>query len=123
MALVMAACVVGSVLLGRRGPAQAAFSPKEIAEIDELDGVDVVVRPDEAQLDAVAQRVDANGDGRISDAEFGRRMAAIQQVMAATPGVRLLSATLMALEHLVTVWNAVARDAPLLLSLPLFTDT
>ncbi len=37
---------------------------------------------DEAQLDAVAQRVDANGDGRISDAEFGRRMAAIQQVMA-----------------------------------------
>jgi len=42
------------VLLGRRGPAQAAFSPKEIAEIDELDGVDVVVRPDEAQLDALS---------------------------------------------------------------------
>ena len=38
-------------LLGRRGPAQAAFSPKEIEEIAELPDVDVVVRPDEAALD------------------------------------------------------------------------
>ena len=30
------------ILLGRRGPAQAAFSPKEIQEIHEIDGVDVV---------------------------------------------------------------------------------
>jgi ferredoxin--NADP+ reductase len=39
------------VLLGRRGPAQAAFSPKEIEEIAELPDVDVVVTPDEAKLD------------------------------------------------------------------------
>jgi ferredoxin--NADP+ reductase len=38
-------------LLGRRGPAQAAFSPKEIEEIAELPDVDVVVRADEAALD------------------------------------------------------------------------
>ncbi|MCC6669770.1 MAG: NADP oxidoreductase [Planctomycetes bacterium] len=38
-------------LLGRRGPAQAAFSPKEIEEIAELPGVDVVVAPAEAELD------------------------------------------------------------------------
>ena len=31
------------ILLGRRGPAQAAFSPKEIEEIAELPDVDVVV--------------------------------------------------------------------------------
>ncbi len=39
------------VLLGRRGPAQAAFSPKEIEEIDELDDVDVVVTAAEAAVD------------------------------------------------------------------------
>jgi ferredoxin/flavodoxin---NADP+ reductase len=38
-------------LVGRRGPAQAAFSPKEIEEIAALPQVDVVVRPQEAALD------------------------------------------------------------------------
>ncbi len=42
------------VLLGRRGPAQAAFSPKEIEEIAELPEVDVVVTPDEAELDPLS---------------------------------------------------------------------
>lgn len=42
------------VLLGRRGPAQAAFSPKEIEEIHELEDVDVVVRPEEAVLDPLS---------------------------------------------------------------------
>lgn len=37
----------------------------------------------EAQLDAVAKRVDENGDGKISDEEFGQRMAAIRHVMSA----------------------------------------
>ncbi|MGC6487373.1 MAG: FAD-dependent oxidoreductase [Planctomycetota bacterium] len=42
------------VLLGRRGPAQAAFSPKEIEEIHAIDGVDVVVRPADGELDALS---------------------------------------------------------------------
>ncbi|MBL9078200.1 MAG: FAD-dependent oxidoreductase [Planctomycetes bacterium] len=42
------------VLLGRRGPAQAAFSPKEIEEIHELPGVDVAVRPQDAALDPLS---------------------------------------------------------------------
>ena len=42
------------ILLGRRGPAQAAFSPKEIEEIAELPDVDVVVRPEEAALDPLS---------------------------------------------------------------------
>jgi len=44
------------VLLGRRGPAQAAFSPKEIEEIAELPDVDVVVSPDEATLDPLSAK-------------------------------------------------------------------
>ena len=39
------------VLLGRRGPAQAAFSPKEIEEIAELPDVDVAVSADDMKLD------------------------------------------------------------------------
>ncbi|MEQ1632008.1 MAG: NADP oxidoreductase [Planctomycetota bacterium] len=39
------------VLLGRRGPAQAAFSPKEIEEIAELEGVEVAVSAEDAALD------------------------------------------------------------------------
>lgn len=41
-------------LLGRRGPAQAAFSPKELEEIAELPDVGVAVEPREAALDPVS---------------------------------------------------------------------
>ncbi len=42
------------VLLGRRGPAQAAFSPKEIEEIAELPDVDVLVDPADAAVDPLS---------------------------------------------------------------------
>jgi ferredoxin--NADP+ reductase len=42
-------------LLGRRGPAQAAFTNPEIRELAELNGADLVVRPEELELDAVNQ--------------------------------------------------------------------
>ncbi len=44
------------VLLGRRGPAQAAFSPKEIEEIAELPDTDVVVTAEEAALDPLSEQ-------------------------------------------------------------------
>ncbi|MEI6129159.1 MAG: NADP oxidoreductase [Planctomycetota bacterium] len=44
------------IMLGRRGPAQAAFSPKEIEEIDELPGVDVVVSTDDGRIDDYSAR-------------------------------------------------------------------
>jgi ferredoxin--NADP+ reductase len=44
------------LLLGRRGPAQAAFSPKELEEIAELADVDVVVNKDEAALDPLSAK-------------------------------------------------------------------
>src|SRR5712691_991677 len=40
-------------LLGRRGPAQAAFTNPEIRELTELTGTDLVVRPEELELDEV----------------------------------------------------------------------
>jgi ferredoxin--NADP+ reductase len=50
------------ILLGRRGPAQAAFSPKEIAEIAELDGVDLVVDPESVIVDPVTAKWLESGD-------------------------------------------------------------
>lgn len=38
-------------MLGRRGPAQAAFTPKEIRELGELEGVTLRVDPEDLELD------------------------------------------------------------------------
>jgi ferredoxin--NADP+ reductase len=43
------------VMLGRRGPAQAAFTPPELKELGELGGADVVVDPRELELDAASE--------------------------------------------------------------------
>jgi len=45
-------------MIGRRGPAQAKFTTKELRELGELDGVDIVVGEGEADLDAF----DATGE-------------------------------------------------------------
>jgi ferredoxin--NADP+ reductase len=45
-------------MIGRRGPAQAKFTTKELRELGELAGVDVVVEPGEVDLDAF----DATGE-------------------------------------------------------------
>ncbi len=42
-------------MLGRRGPAQAAFTTPEVRELGEMPGADVVVLPDEAALDPLSQ--------------------------------------------------------------------
>ena len=42
-------------LLGRRGPAQAAFTNPEVKEIGELEGADVIVRPDDVLLDRLSE--------------------------------------------------------------------
>lgn len=54
MPVLRASAVREVVLLGRRGPAQAAFSPTELEEIAHLPGLDVVVRPEEAELDPLS---------------------------------------------------------------------
>src|SRR5213078_3805894 len=42
-------------LLGRRGPAQAAFTNPEIKELGELAGADIEIRPDEVELDPLSR--------------------------------------------------------------------
>ena len=50
------------VVLGRRGPAQAAFTSTELRELGHMDGVDIEVDPAEVELDPVSQEwLDAEG--------------------------------------------------------------
>jgi ferredoxin--NADP+ reductase len=43
------------VVLGRRGPAQAAFTSAELRELGHLDGVDILVEAADVELDAVSR--------------------------------------------------------------------
>jgi ferredoxin/flavodoxin---NADP+ reductase len=43
------------VVLGRRGPAQAAFTSSELRELGHLDGVELRVDPEEAELDPLSE--------------------------------------------------------------------
>ena len=43
------------VVLGRRGPVQAAWTPTELQEMGELAGADIVVDPSELELDAASE--------------------------------------------------------------------
>ena len=56
-------------MIGRRGPAYAKFTTKELRELGELPGVEVVVHADEADLNAF----DASGEG-LGLAESDRRV-------------------------------------------------
>src|SRR5262245_9411128 len=50
-------------LLGRRGPAQAAFTNPEIRELGELPGADVVAKPDEVEPDPLSRaELERSGD-------------------------------------------------------------
>ena len=44
------------VMLGRRGPVQAAFTPPELKELGELAGADVIVDPHDLRLDPASER-------------------------------------------------------------------
>jgi ferredoxin--NADP+ reductase len=44
------------LMLGRRGPAQAAFTPPELKELGELAGADVIVDPADLRLDEASER-------------------------------------------------------------------
>src|SRR5262249_25681743 len=50
-AAIVAAEIGEIVMLGRRGPAQAAFTPPELKELGELGGADVIVEPADLELD------------------------------------------------------------------------
>ncbi len=51
-------------LLGRRGPAQAAFTNPEIKEVGEMQDADVFTRPEEVELDDLSRATIANSADR-----------------------------------------------------------
>ena len=53
-------------MLGRRGPAQAAFTNPEIRELGKLEGADIRVLEEEAELDAVSADYVASGKDRAA---------------------------------------------------------
>lgn len=53
-------------LLGRRGPAQAAFTNPEIKELGELAGADITIPPQEAELDPVSSAALARSQDRAT---------------------------------------------------------
>ena len=68
-------------LLGRRGPVQAAFTTNEVKELGELDRADVVVRPEEVEIDPISAEELAAGRAAVRTKveivqEFARRAPA-----------------------------------------------
>jgi ferredoxin--NADP+ reductase len=53
-------------VLGRRGPAQAAFTNPEIKELGELHEASVVVAPEEVQLDPYSQKFIESGEDKVA---------------------------------------------------------
>ena len=54
-------------MLGRRGPAQAAFTNPEVRELGELEGADICVFSDEVKLDALSQaEVEESDDDKVA---------------------------------------------------------
>ena len=68
-------------LLGRRGPAEAAYSPAEIEEIGSLSTADLVVDPAEAVVDEVSQ-------GELSDPVVKKKVDYVQKHAALGDGSR-----------------------------------
>ncbi len=49
-------------MLGRRGPAQAAFTPPEVKELGEMEDAVTIVKPDEAELDPLSEEAMEDAD-------------------------------------------------------------
>jgi ferredoxin--NADP+ reductase len=62
-------------MLGRRGPAQAAFTPQEVKELGELPAADVHVPPEEAELDPLSRKALEASD----DKALRRKVEVVQE--------------------------------------------
>ena len=71
-------------MLGRRGPAQAAFTNPELRELGQLPGADLIIRPEEAMLDDLSQAALDGG----SDRSAGRKVTMLQEFAARQPDKR-----------------------------------
>lgn len=62
-------------MLGRRGPAQAKFTTKELRELGELTNADIVVKPQELELDAASAASIADQPAMLKNLEILREFA------------------------------------------------
>jgi ferredoxin/flavodoxin---NADP+ reductase len=78
------------VVLGRRGPAQAAFTSAELRELGRVPGVELSIAPEEAELDPVSQRwLDAEGTFTArKNTQLLREFAAAAGAAGSQSGVR-----------------------------------
>jgi ferredoxin/flavodoxin---NADP+ reductase len=76
IAAIEAAPIREIVLLGRRGPVQAAFTNPELKELGELAGADVIVDPAELELDAASEAQLAGDTNAQRNLEVLREYAA-----------------------------------------------
>ena len=76
-------------MLGRRGPAQAAFTNPEVKELGELPGADVRVLPDEAEPDALSRAALDAAPDRLTEKKLGILKAFSEQPLTGKP--RLLT--------------------------------
>jgi ferredoxin--NADP+ reductase len=68
-------------LLGRRGPAQAAFTNPEVKEIGELAGADIIIRPEEAKLDDLSRSALEASNDRTTQ----KKVEMLQEYAARSP--------------------------------------
>ncbi|MEZ4672041.1 MAG: FAD-dependent oxidoreductase [Anaerolineae bacterium] len=76
-------------VLGRRGPAQSAFTNPEIKELGELDDASVIVAPEEVVLDAFSQAYVNSGEDKV--ATSGMSKSSRNMPPKATPASRAKS--------------------------------
>jgi ferredoxin--NADP+ reductase len=77
-------------ILGRRGPAQAAFTNAEVKELGEMEGADFVLRPDETALDPLSQEAVAQSD----EPAIQKKVELLQGFAAAQPAGKPKTLTL-----------------------------
>ena len=79
IAAILGAGIREILVLGRRGPAQAAFTTPELIELTELAGADLVVDPADLELDP------ASAAALADDTAIARRNMEVLREAAATP--------------------------------------
>jgi ferredoxin/flavodoxin---NADP+ reductase len=62
-------------MLGRRGPAQAKFTTKELRELGELENADIIVNPEEVEVDEKSLAAIANDPGMKKNVEILQEFA------------------------------------------------
>jgi ferredoxin--NADP+ reductase len=72
-------------MLGRRGPAQAAFTNPELKELDELQDADVIVRPEDIELDPLSNEYVLSSEDRNAERNVQTMLRYSQEIDPTKP--------------------------------------